>query len=223
MLRRILKAYFGGKKEEEGLNLSILRISESAKNRIKKEKKLQFRIELKYGKDSVSYSVGFDSFKSYDSIEVYPVNIGLSRRDELFLRGSQLDYDESTDSFLIYPDIHVTALDSFRKDFVQFNINRNLIAPFSEERIIGMDRESFQSSEDNPFLNQIFKHEFVQSLMIQSNTISIEFKKETYSKETEEILADTLLKYLTDCGYPLAVQNHEIVTINPLEISYISS
>ncbi len=206
----IFKSLFK-KKEILQANFCPLEISESAINKIKTHlEKLNFRscfkIEVIKRKNVYQCNVGFDDSKFYTETKFqYPTKLIISEKDEIFLLGSSLEFDEKEQQFYIHPNIEV-QIDSIRKNFTRIYLNRNFISEKSIYKFIGIEKNQFQILP--LYLKKILEIEKINSIYIEKNFISVEhFVK---FSEIEEELIDILFEYFSTCSYPILISDNKV-------------
>jgi Fe-S cluster assembly iron-binding protein IscA len=161
-----------------------------------------FKIEVVYRKDVYQCNVGFDDAALIQITEFhYPVKLIISKRDERFLRGSTLEYNETEKNFYIYPDIQIEIL-THNKNFLKLFLNRNCISERSQIPFLALESSQIQK-DSHPLLKKIFATQTLESIFIKANLISIEKKTTLPMTEFEDLIIDIILDYFSSCGYPL--------------------
>jgi Fe-S cluster assembly iron-binding protein IscA len=169
-----------------------------------------FKVSVVYQKEKIICQVGFDDFKmirktSFD----YPIPIIISEKDELFLKGSYIDYHKEEEAYFYYPNVHLEVSDRSKGSIFVFYIDRYVISRDSPMQEYSIGKENFTNSL--PYLiKQLFETKMVESLYFQKNIISIEKVKELDKTIFEEKMADILLSYFEKCGYPLYITDTNI-------------
>ena len=143
----------------------------------------------------------------------YPVPLIIAEQDELFLRGSYIDYHEEDEAYFYYPNIHLEVSDRSNSIFI-FYIDRYIISKDSPIQFYAIDKENFNNSLPL-LLKAIGDTDSVQSLYIEKNFISIEKSKEVDNTFFEEQMTDIILSYFEKCGYPLYITDFEITSKIP--------
>lgn len=199
------------KKEFLVPNLTPLIFSENSLIKINSHlEKLEFRslfkIEVVRRKNLYQCNVGFDDKKFYTKTNFdYPTELILTKKDELFLRGCNLEYDLEKEQFFIYPNIEV-QLDPFRKNFTRIYLNRNFISDKSIYRFVGIEKNQFHNL---PFyIEKILMVDSIKSLYIEKNFISIEH--ESKFQNIENVLIDILFDYFSTCSYPILISDNKV-------------
>lgn len=173
--------------------------------------KSAFKINLLYQKEKIICQVGFDDYKLIrKTLFEYPVPIIISEEDELFLRGSYIDYHLEEGVYYHYPNINIEVTSRSKNSILVFYLDRNVISVNSEIKNIALDKTTF--SQTQPILiRNIFQTGFVESIFIEGNLISVEKNSSNENAiEIEERLTDIILTYFETCGYPLYVTNTKI-------------
>ena len=196
-------------KKPISVNESPLSFSESAIQKILShlEKrptniKSAFKVSIQYQAEKILCQVGFDDYKMIrKTLFDYPVPLIIAEQDELFLRGSYIDYHEEDEAYFYYPNIHLEVSDRSNSIFI-FYIDRYIISKDSPIQFYAIDKENFNNSLPL-LLKAIGDTDSVQSLYIEKNFISIEKSKEVDNTFFEEQMTDIILSYFEKCGYPL--------------------
>jgi predicted transcriptional regulator with HTH domain len=170
-----------------------------------------FQVNVLYKPEKYVVQVGFDEFKEQRNLFYYPVPLKINGKDELFLRGFEIEFFEEENSFFVYPQIEVEAIDTPRKNIVKFLINRYIISPNSTVTEFLMDRNNYSRRRDLYFLNLIFDFDFVESIFIKSNWIQVEFRDVVETRQYEKQIGDALVSYFESCSYPLLVHSDKVV------------
>ena len=208
-------------KKPISVNESPLSFSESAIQKILShlEKrptniKSAFKVSIQYQAEKILCQVGFDDYKMIrKTLFDYPVPLIIAEQDELFLRGSYIDYHEEDEAYFYYPNIHLEVSDRSNSIFI-FYINRYIISKDSPIQFYAIDKENFNNSLPL-LLKEIGDTDSVQSLYIEKNFISIEKSKEVDNTFFEEQMTDIILSYFEKCGYPLYITDFEITSKIP--------
>ena len=170
-------------KKPISVNESPLSFSESAIQKILShlEKrptniKSAFKVSIQYQAEKILCQVGFDDYKMIrKTLFDYPVPLIIAEQDELFLRGSYIDYHEEDEAYFYYPNIHLEVSDRSNSIFI-FYIDRYIISKDSPIQFYAIDKENFNNSLPL-LLKAIGDTDSVQSLYIEKNFISIEKSK----------------------------------------------
>ncbi|MBP9887061.1 MAG: NifU N-terminal domain-containing protein [Leptospiraceae bacterium] len=208
-------------KKPISVNESPLSFSESAIQKILShlEKrptniKSAFKVSIQYQAEKILCQVGFDDYKMIrKTLFDYPVPLIIAEQDELFLRGSYIDYHEEDEAYFYYPNIHLEVSDRSNSIFI-FYIDRYIISKDSPIQFYAIDKENFNNSLPL-LLKAIGDTDSVQSLYIEKNFISIEKSKEVDNTFFEEQMTDIILSYFEKCGYPLYITDFEITSKIP--------
>lgn len=208
-------------KKPISVNESPLSFSESAIQKILShlEKrptniKSAFKVSIQYQAEKILCQVGFDDYKMIrKTLFDYPVPLIIAEQDELFLRGSYIDYHEEDEAYFYYPNIHLEVSDRSNSIFI-FYIDRYIISKDSPIQFYAIDKENFNNSLPL-LLKEIGDTDSVQSLYIEKNFISIEKSKEVDNTFFEEQMTDIILSYFEKCGYPLYITDFEITSKIP--------
>ncbi len=221
-LMNILKQVLSFFDKETNPPLKPLQIEQSAMERIQmqissrpKNIKSSFQIELVFKPNRVEYRVGFVESKEQELLFPYPVPLQMNKLDEEYLQNCTLEYDASSGNFLLFPDVLVSAEDTPSQNIIKFNINKNIISTSSELKEIALDRTKLTENEDITLFQNLLKLDYILSIFIKNNSISVEFNNSENIEEKESKTADTILKYFTDFGYPLLLTLNKIKTYNP--------
>lgn len=176
--------------------------------------KSAFKVSIQYQAEKILCQVGFDDYKMIrKTLFDYPVPLIIAEQDELFLRGSYIDYHEEDEAYFYYPNIHLEVSDRSNSIFI-FYINRYIISKDSPIQFYAIDKENFNNSLPL-LLKEIGDTDSVQSLYIEKNFISIEKSKEVDNTFFEEQMTDIILSYFEKCGYPLYITDFEITSKIP--------
>jgi len=208
--------------------LKPLQIEQSAIERIQmqiasrpKDIKSSFRIELVFKPNKVEYRVGFVESKEQELLFSYPVPIQMNKLDEKFLQNCTLEYDASSGNFLLFPDVLVSAENTPSKNIIKFNINKNIIHPSSELKELALDKTKLKENENITLFQNLLKLDYILSIFIKNNSISVEYNDSENIEEKESKTADTILRYFTDFGYPLLLTVNKIKTYTPNNINFL--
>lgn len=176
--------------------------------------KSAFKISIQYQTEKILCQVGFDDYKMIrKTLFEYPVPLIIAEQDELFLRGSYIDYHEEDEAYFYYPNIHLEVINRSSSILI-FYVDRYIVSKDSPTQFLALDKEHAENSL--PFLlKEIFKTEMVISLYIENNLISIEKKKDADPILLEEQITDIILSYFEKCGYPLYITDSGITTKLP--------
>ena len=176
--------------------------------------KSAFKVSIQYQAEKILCQVGFDDYKMIrKTLFDYPVPLIIAEQDELFLRGSYIDYHEEDEAYFYYPNIHLEVSDRSNSIFI-FYIDRYIISKDSPIQFYAIDKENFNNSLPL-LLKAIGDTDSVQSLYIEKNFISIEKSKEVDNTFFEEQMTDIILSYFEKCGYPLYITDFEITSKIP--------
>ena len=140
-------------KKPISVNESPLSFSESAIQKILShlEKrptniKSAFKVSIQYQAEKILCQVGFDDYKMIrKTLFDYPVPLIIAEQDELFLRGSYIDYHEEDEAYFYYPNIHLEVSDRSNSIFI-FYIDRYIISKDSPIQFYAIDKENFNNS-----------------------------------------------------------------------------
>ncbi len=208
--------------------LKPLQIEQSAMERIQmqiasrpKNIKSSFQIELVFKPNKVEYRVGFVESKEQELLFSYPVPLQLNKLDEEFLQNCTLEYDASSGNFLLFPDVLVSAENTPSKNIIKFNINKNIIHPSSELKELALDKTKLTENENITLFQNLLKLDYILSIFIKNNSISVEFNNSENIEEKESKTADTILRYFTDFGYPLLLTVNKIKMYTPNNINFL--
>ena len=174
-----------------------------------------FQIKLVFLDEKINYQVGFTEDNGVSTIFKYPVPILFSKNEELFLHNYTLEFDEKAGMFLLFPDINIETESTPSPTILKFSINKDIFSNKSTTKELAIDRNSFKSFENVLLIKRLFKKSFVESIYITERCISVEFNSKDEILKNEEEIADTILKYYTDIGYELELNNTELKTIIP--------
>ena len=174
-----------------------------------------FQIKLIFLAEKINYQVGFTEDTGVSTIFQYPVPILISKTEELFLRNYTLEFDQKAGMFLLFPDINIETESTPSPTILKFSINKDIFSNKSTKKELAIDRNSFKSFENVLLIKRLFKISFVDSIYITERCISVEFNSKDEILKNEEEIADTILKYYTDIGYELELNNTELRTIIP--------
>lgn len=208
---------FFKKRKQVLINESPLQFSKEAIQKINShlEKrpahaKSAFKVLIVYQKETILCQVGYDDFKLIQKTKFeYPIPLLISEQDELFLRGSFIDYHEEDDSFFYYPNVNLEVFRRKSNSIFVFSIDRYIISEDSPIQKYAIDKVNLTKSEPY-FINQIFNSELVESLFLEKNIISIEKIKGVDEMLFEEKMSDIILTYFEKCGYSLYITNKSI-------------
>lgn len=224
----ILKQVLSFFKKETIPPLKPLQIEQSARERIQlqiasrpKNIKSSFQIELVFKPNKVEYRVGFVESKEQELLFSYPVPLQMNKLDEEYLQNCTLEYDESSGNFLLFPDVLISAENTPSKNIIKFNINKNIIHPSSEFKELALDKTKLKENENLTLFHNLLKLDYILSIFIKNNSISVEFNNSENIEEKESKTADTILRYFTDFGYPLLLTLNKIKTYTPNTINFL--
>lgn len=185
--------------------LAIERIEQQINQRPKSVQSC-FQISLSHKERGVVYRVGFiERPQSLTTLYSYPVTVQIKPEDERYLLGSYLDYHSEEESFYIYPDIKIEVEDTPDANILRFVINRYLIATDSPQPEIAFDRKSYPQLS---LFQKLFILEDVCSIYLKKNWLQVEFIPDKRQDNSEQKLAEILLKYFERSNYPFSVTNH---------------
>jgi Fe-S cluster assembly iron-binding protein IscA len=171
-----------------------------------------FQVRVLYKTNSYDCRVGFtDASLLKNTIFEYPVKLLIDEKDEFFLRGSTLDFQEESQLFYIYPDIQI-EVSNLKKNILSIYLNRSIIAENSKFPFLAIDKTKLNNSLPKYILD-ILSLRDINSLFIESNFISIEKNKFSSATELEDKVVDILLDYFTKCSYPLMVLEDRVETL----------
>ncbi len=194
---------------ENPIQFSTLAISAIDEHISKRSVASAFKIEVVYRKDVYQCNVGFDDAKLTQDTEFhYPVKLIISKRDERFLRGSTLEYNETEKNFYIYPDIQIEIFTHNQK-FLKLFLNRNCISERSQIPFLALESSQIQK-ESHPLLNKIFDTNSLESIYIKGNFLSIEKKTSLPMLDFEDLIIDIILDYFSSCSYSLELTDTQI-------------
>ncbi len=191
-------------------SLAIQKILQHLKSQSSKNILSSFQIKVIYKKQRYIVQVGFDKFIEHKNLFKYPIPLVISAKDELFLRGFEIDFHEEEKAFFVYPKVEVEATDTPRKNIIRFFTNKYLISPNSTNPELILERNGYTTFEDIYFLNTIFKHDFVESIFVKENWIQVEFSSSANVREAEKQIGTALVEYLELCSYPLTIEKDTI-------------
>jgi len=214
-----LKSIFTLKKPI-AINESPLQFSENAIQKILShlEKrptniKSAFKVSIQYQAEKILCQVGFDDYKMIrKTLFDYPVPLIIAEQDELFLRGSYIDYHEEDEAYFYYPNIHLEVINR-SSSILLFYVDRYIIAKDSPIQFFAIEKNNFPNSLPI-LLKEIINTGLIESMYIEKNFISIERIKEIDNTLLEERITDIILSYFEKCGYPLYITDSGITTKN---------
>ncbi len=204
-------------KKPISVNLTPLFFSETAIQKIKTHLenrpanvKSAFKVSVIFQKEKILCQVGFDDYKLIrKTLFEYPVPLIMTEQDELFLRGSYIDYHLEDEAYFYYPNVHLEVSDRSNESIFVFHLDRFVISPDSPIKSYALGKENFETSL--PYLiNLIFETELVESIFLENNFISVEKIKGGDKYNFEEKMADIILSYFEKCGYPLYITDSNI-------------
>jgi hypothetical protein len=172
--------------------------------------KSAFKVSVVYQKESIQCQVGFDDYKfirktTYD----YPIPLIINEQDELFLRGSYIDYHEEEEAYFYYPNVHLEVIERKSESIFVFYLDRQVVSLDSPVQSFGIHKTN--STETLPFLlKQLFSTEIVESIFAENNFISIEIEDGIDKNIFEEKIVEIILSYFEKCGYPLYITENNI-------------
>ena len=198
------------------VNLSPLQFSDNAIQKIKNHLenrpanvKSAFKVVAVYQKEKILCQVGFDDYKSIrKTLNDYPIPLIISEQDELFLRGSYIDFHSEEEAYFHYPNVHLEVSTRSNDSIFVFQLDRYVVFPDSPVKTYAT-KEQFDSSLPN-LIQLLFKTEKVESIYLDNNFISVERIKEVDKYKFEEEIADIILSYYEKCGYPLYITDSSI-------------
>jgi hypothetical protein len=172
--------------------------------------KSAFKVSVIFQKEKVLCQVGFDDYKLIrKTLFEYPVPLIIAEQDELFLRGSYIDYHAEEEAYFYYPNVHLEVSDRENESIFVFHLDRFVISPDSPIKSYALGKENFETSL--PYLiNLLFETKLVESIFLENNFISVEKIKEGDKNNFEEKMADIILSYFEKCGYPLYITDSSI-------------
>lgn len=169
-----------------------------------------FQVKVLYKPEKYIVQVGFNEYVQHKNIFKYPVELMVSGKDELFLRGFEIDYHEDEAAFFVYPNIEVEAIDTPRRNIVKFIINRHIISPNSPTSELVIEKNGYTKRKDLHLLNTIFSKDFVESIFAKENWIQVEFSPRVSLRESETKIGEALVEYFESCSYPLIIEKNQI-------------
>ena len=171
-----------------------------------------FQVRVIYKTNSYDCRVGFtDASLWKPTLFQYSIPILIDQKDELFLRGSTLDFQEESQLFYIYPDIQI-EVSSLKKNLLSIYINRAILSENSKIPFLALDKTKLEESLPK-YIFDILSLADINSLFIESNFISIEKNKFSSTIDLEDKVIDILLDYFTKCSYPLMVFENRVETL----------
>lgn len=199
------------------VNLSPLHFSENAIQKIKNHLenrpanvKSAFKVVVVYQKEKILCQVGFDDYKFIrKTLNDYPIPLIISEQDELFLRGSYIDFHSKEEAYFHYPNVHMEVSTRSNESIYVFHLDRYVVFPDSPIKTYTLSKEQFDSTLPN-LIQLLFKTEKVESIYLDNNFISVERIKEVDKYKFEEEIADIILSYYEKCGYPLYITDSSI-------------
>lgn len=199
------------------VNLSPLHFSENAIQKIKNHLenrpanvKSAFKVVVVYQKEKILCQVGFDDYKFIrKTLNDYPIPLIISEQDELFLRGSYIDFHSKEEAYFHYPNVHMEVSTRSNESIYVFHLDRYVVFPDSPIKTYTLSKEQFDSTLPN-LIQLLFKTEKVESIYLENNFISVEIIKEIDKDKFEEEIADIILSYYEKCGYPLYITDSSI-------------
>ena len=163
-----------------------------------------------YQKEKILCQVGFDDYKFIrKTLYDYPIPLIISEQDELFLRGSYIDFHSEEEAYFHYPNVHLEVSTRSNDSIFVFSLDRYVVFPDSPVKTYALSKEQFDSSLPN-LIQLLFKTEKVESIYLENNFISVERIKEMDKEKFEEEIADIILSYYEKCGYPLYITDSSI-------------
>lgn len=204
-------------KKPISVNLTPLVFSETAIQKIKNHLenrpaniKSAFKVSVNFQKEKILCQVGFDDYKHIrKTLFEYPVPLIIAEQDELFLRGSYIDYHAEEEAYFYYPNVHLEVSDRSNESIFVFHLDRFVISPDSPIKSYALAKENFE--KPLPYLiNLLFETELVESIFLENNFISVEKIKGCDKNNFEEKIADIILTYFEKCGYPLYVTESKV-------------
>lgn len=172
--------------------------------------KSAFKVVVVYQKEKILCQVGFDDYKSIrKTLNDYPIPLIISEQDELFLRGSYIDFHSEEEAYFHYPNVHLEVSTRSNDSIFVFQLDRYVVFPDSPVKTYALTKEQFDSSLPN-LIQLLFKTEKVESIYLDNNFISVERIKEVDKYKFEEEIADIILSYYEKCGYPLYITDSSI-------------
>ena len=199
------------------VNLSPLQFSDNAIQKIQSHLenrpaniKSAFKVVVVYQKEKILCQVGFDDYKFIrKTLYNYPIPLIISEQDELFLRGSYIDFHSEEEAYFHYPNVHMEVSTRSNDSIFVFSLDRYVVFPDSPVKTYAFSKEQFDSSLPH-LIQLLFKTEKVESIYIENNLISVERIKEIDKEKFEEEIADIILSYYEKCGYPLYITDSSI-------------
>jgi hypothetical protein len=208
----------------KSLNLKPLEFGKSAIEKIQLQIQSRptnikscFQIQLSFKPHKVEYRVGFIEDTGQSTLFSYPVPVFMSNFDEKYLQNCTIEFDDSSGNFLVFPDVTISARDTPSKHIINFIINKIIISDSSTFQELALDRKKLLEYNQISLFQELLKIESIQSIYINKNSISVEYKDPKDSEIKEAETADLLLKYFTDFGYPLEVSIDKIKTYIPVQ------
>lgn len=204
-------------KKPLSVNESPLYFTELAIEKIKKHLegrpanvKSAFKVSVVYKKENIQCQVGFDDYKFIRKTTFdYPIPLIINEQDELFLRGSYIDYHEEEGAYFYYPNVHLEVIERKNESIFVFYLDRHVVSLDSPIHSLGIHKTN--NTENLPFLiKQLFSTEIVESIYFEKNFISIEKKAGIDKNIFEQKIVEIILSYFEKCGYPLYVTESNI-------------
>ncbi|UOG31194.1 hypothetical protein [Leptospira noguchii] len=107
-----------------------LRFSEGAVSTIRthliKRPETAFQVKLERKHEHTKVQVGYDRKKGIKTIHSYPIELEISKEDEICLEGSMIDWDSEKHEFKIYPDVDLEIKYNVILNRFEIQVNRSV-------------------------------------------------------------------------------------------------